>query len=343
MGSIVLGARLILAAVFATAGVAKAVDRAGTRRSLGEFGVPANLLPVVAVLLPLVELTTAILLVPAPLARAGAIAALVLLLAFVAGIAHALSDGRAPDCHCFGQVHSAPAGRTTIARNGALAVLAGIVVIGGPGPAVDSWFAARTAAELVAIAATVIAIGFTLLALRLRNQNIELRSELDDAQRELAMLPAGLPVKASAPHFLVPDLSGTQRSLESLLARGRPLLLLFVSPDCTSCGRLLPEVGRWQTMLADRLSIAVITHGSVADNLALRVEHGIDDVLVQPDTEVMKDFRIRLTPTALIVTPEGRIGSTLAEGVLAIEPLIRVTLRRLPTQSATGAALRQPA
>ena len=36
--------------------------------------------------------------------------ALVLLLLFVGGISYNVARGRSPDCHCFGQLHSAPAG-----------------------------------------------------------------------------------------------------------------------------------------------------------------------------------------------------------------------------------------
>ena len=40
VGSFLLGIRVVLAAVFAVAGVAKLLDQPGTRRSLSDFGVP---------------------------------------------------------------------------------------------------------------------------------------------------------------------------------------------------------------------------------------------------------------------------------------------------------------
>ena len=45
------------------------------------------------------------------LAFAAIVAAL--LLAFVGGIAFNMARGNAPDCHCFGQLHSEPAGRSS--------------------------------------------------------------------------------------------------------------------------------------------------------------------------------------------------------------------------------------
>src|SRR4051794_17245174 len=106
VGSVVLGIRVILAGVFAVAGVAKLADRPGTQQSLGSFGVPFRAVPIGAILLPLAELATAVALIPAPSARWGGLSALVLMLAFMGGIANAMRQGSAPDCHCFGQLHS---------------------------------------------------------------------------------------------------------------------------------------------------------------------------------------------------------------------------------------------
>jgi hypothetical protein len=42
-----------------------------------------------------------------------------------------MARGEAPDCHCFGQLHSESAGWRTLARNGLLAAIAGFVVLAG--------------------------------------------------------------------------------------------------------------------------------------------------------------------------------------------------------------------
>ena len=57
----------------------------------------------------------------------GALGALLLLLLFIVGIAVNMARGRAPDCHCFGQLHAEPVGWRTLARNGVLALIAGFV------------------------------------------------------------------------------------------------------------------------------------------------------------------------------------------------------------------------
>src|SRR5919198_3387171 len=124
MGWFVLAERLVLAVVFGTAGIAKLLDLEGSRQALADFRVPRRWLRAGAIVLPALELATAVALVPTGSARWGAVAAAVLLVAFIGGIAMALVRGEEPDCHCFGQIHSAPAGRATLARNAVLAVLA---------------------------------------------------------------------------------------------------------------------------------------------------------------------------------------------------------------------------
>src|SRR5215208_6427661 len=121
MTLLLLIARVLLAAIFAVAGVAKLADREGSRRAVVDFGVPSALAAPLALLLPLAELAVAAALLPASTAWWGALGALALLSVFVVGIGINVARGRKPDCHCFGQLHSAPAGWKTLARNGVLA------------------------------------------------------------------------------------------------------------------------------------------------------------------------------------------------------------------------------
>jgi len=128
---VVLIARLILALVFAVAAVGKLADRGGTRRALVEFGVPDSLAEPGALALPFAELAVSAFCLVGPVAVWGAMGALVLLAFFSTGIAVSLGRGRRPDCHCFGQLHSAPAGPGTLARNAVFMVLAGVILLRG--------------------------------------------------------------------------------------------------------------------------------------------------------------------------------------------------------------------
>jgi Methylamine utilisation protein MauE len=126
MGPALLVARVLLACVFFLAGVAKLGDLAGSRRAALDFGVPERFAGVVGVGLPVCEVLVAVALVPVGSARFGALGGLLLLGCFVAAIAGALARGRAPDCHCFGQVHSAPVGWRTLVRNAGLRGVQGL-------------------------------------------------------------------------------------------------------------------------------------------------------------------------------------------------------------------------
>src|SRR5437867_13356298 len=112
--------RFLLAAVFLVAAVGKLADRQGSRQAVADFGVHERLVTPVAAMLPLIEVMVAALLVFSATARAGAVGALALLVIFIAAITINLARGRKPDCHCFGQLHSAPVGTSTVVRHGFL-------------------------------------------------------------------------------------------------------------------------------------------------------------------------------------------------------------------------------
>jgi uncharacterized membrane protein YphA (DoxX/SURF4 family) len=328
MGTLVLAAQLVLAVVFATAAVGKLLDLPGSRRAMEAFGVPKRVAPLLGTLLPLAELAVAVALVPAPTARWGALAGLALLLAFIGGIGAAMARGQAPDCHCFGQIHSAPAGPMTLVRNGVLAALALLVVVHGAGPPVDDWVSARSAAELVAVAFGIAAAGLGALSLQLWADRRKARADLAISQAELESLPPGLPVGLGAPGFALPDMEGKVRTLQSLCDSGIPTMLIFTGPRCSACKVMYPQVGRWQQALAGRLNIVVMTGGTREENLALVQEHDLDNVILQEDYEVMWEYRVRATPSAVVVAPDLTVATLPATGEISIEPLIRLALVR---------------
>src|SRR3954451_5983306 len=151
LNTALLVARLLLAGVFATAGVAKLADLAGSRGATTDVGVPPSLASPLALLLPLCELAVAAALLPTPTAWWGALGALALLSVFLVGIGINIARGRKPECHCFGQLHSVPAGWKTFARNAVLAVVAGFVLWegyeGGAGPSALSWLGVLSTAQ----------------------------------------------------------------------------------------------------------------------------------------------------------------------------------------------------
>jgi hypothetical protein len=163
IADVALAARLLLAAVFGVAGVAKLADRRGAREAVLALGAPPALVVPVAAGLPLMELAVAGALLISPTALAGAAGALALLAVFVAGIARSLARGRQPDCRCFGQVHSAPVTWKTLVRNLILTAVAILVAIGGPGTGLSAWASGMSAVAWITLAvAAVLAVAFAV-------------------------------------------------------------------------------------------------------------------------------------------------------------------------------------
>ena len=219
MATAILALRFFLAGVFVTAGVGKLLDLEGSRRAVTDFGVPERAARTVGLLLPIAELAVAIALIPVPSARWAALGAAILLGGFIAGIGRALARGQQPDCHCFGQIHSAPAGRGTLARNAVLAALAIVVVAYGHGPAVDDWVSARSAGVLTAVGLGIVALALAAYAWTLRGEIATLTKDLAVARRSSAAGGRfGLPVGTDAPAFALDDLRGQPVALEGLTA-----------------------------------------------------------------------------------------------------------------------------
>ena len=134
--------------------------------------------------------------------------------------------------------------------------------------------------------------------------------------------PLGLPVGSRAPTFNLSGLYGETLTLEALRAGGKPVVLLFSDPNCGPCTAMLPEIGRWQKEHAEKLTISLISRGTPEENKSKSQEHGLTQVLLQKDWEVSEAYEVRGTPSALVVRPDGTVGSPVAGGAEAIRELV---------------------
>src|SRR5262245_5738696 len=131
MEVILLLIRIFLFGVFALAGVGKLLDLEGSEKAVREFGVPDSLAKPFSVVLPLAELLIAVLLLPVSTAWFGAIGGFLLLAVFIGGMIWQMAKGNAPDCHCFGAIHSEPVSTKSLIRNIIFAALAFFQVASG--------------------------------------------------------------------------------------------------------------------------------------------------------------------------------------------------------------------
>ena len=347
MGAALLACRLVLLGVFLTAGIAKLVDRTGSREAAVGFGVPEGFAGVVGDLLPLAEIAVAVALVPVASARFGAIGALVLLVSFSVAITNALAHGRAPDCHCFGQVHSAPAGPLTLARNAVLLALAGFVAIGGWGNGGDSataWVTRVGAGWVVAIGLGVVMIALVCFqvwfSLQLLAQNgrtlrriesleglfqglVDARGgAVDRPQPGAGLTGGGLAVGSRAPEFELDGVDGNRHSLSSLLSPGRELMLVFSDAGCGPCDALLPDLAGWQREFGQLFTLAIVAGGDANRNRKKTSRHGLARVLLQSERQVSDAYQAFGTPSAVVVAADGVIRSPVVGGAEAIGHLV---------------------
>lgn len=95
--------RVALAGIWLVSGAVKFADRIGTIVAVDAYEVlPERLVPVVASVLPLLEIALGVLLLAGVGTRVAAVVSAALLVVFLAGLAQAWARGLSIDCGCFG-------------------------------------------------------------------------------------------------------------------------------------------------------------------------------------------------------------------------------------------------
>ena len=333
--------RIFLAAIFGLAGIGKLLDLEGSEKAVKDFGVPDSLAKPFAVGLPAAEIVIALLLLPVSTSWFGAIGGFLLLLTFIGGMLWQMAKGNAPDCHCFGQIHSEPVSAKSLIRNAVFAILSFFLVLqGSDDQGLSLLESSNTNSEenvmsLILGLATVGLLAAVVFYLRkISEQQTQVIRRIEvlelisheggrEVEREnLADPLEGLPIGAVALDFELPDVNGKIVEFEHLLAQAKPLLLLFVSPNCNPCAALLPEIEAWQKELKGRLNFIFISSGKPKENLDKFAGETLKQILLQKEREAAELFGAQWTPTAVLINTDGRIASRIAAGDKAIRDLI---------------------
>jgi len=335
--------QLILAGILIVAAVGKFRDLPGSRQAVAGFGVPKRFADMAGTALPAVELLLGLGLLWGATARFAALLAGLLFIAFIVGIGYNLSKGRQPECHCFGQIHSEPAGWPTLIRNVVLA-LASLVIVwqGAVGPV--EWFDDLShdgeATTLIGLALLAAGIGIIFLLQKLVRLNTDLVDlQADAANRfeeliaalQVGVAPAGTPSAATpeahvAPGFDLATVDGERITLASLLAPGKPTMLMFADPGCGPCAALTPDIAEWQQRFDDEITMAVISRGTLESNQDKFVAQGIHQIGLQEEWEVFTAYEVRGTPSAVLVDADGIIRQPYATGRDHIRDLVSRTV-----------------
>lgn len=349
MDSILLVARIILVGIFALAGIAKLYDLQGSRKAVKDFGVPDILAKPLAVLLPVAEVIVAILLIFVQTSWFGAIGAAILLTIFIGGMAYQMAKGNAPDCHCFGAVHSEPVSPKSLIRNTLFIVPAIVLIISGRGQqGLDLFDSANNVSQEspmqiiigLAVIGLLAAVVYFLKQISEQQTQIMRRIEIleftahegtKEVEREDVTPPTeGLPIGALAPEFALADIGGKQVSLGNLLMPKKATVFFFVSPTCNPCGALLPEIEGWQEKFKEKLDFVFISSGKAKENADKLAGKTFKKILLQKDREVAELYGAKWTPSAILINPDGRIASHITAGDTAIRELFE----KVETESA---------
>jgi peroxiredoxin/uncharacterized membrane protein YphA (DoxX/SURF4 family) len=326
--------RLFLFAVFVVAGIGKLLDLEGSKKSVIAFGTPVDLAKTMSIAIPFAEIVFGVCLLFVSTSWIGSVGVFLFLLVFIGGMIFQIAQGNAPECHCFGAIHSEPVGKKSLLRNIIFAVLALILVARGMNQGTGlADLSNENALQLVFGTATIGFLGAAVFYLkRISEQQTQIMRRIEileitsgdagEIEHEHNTNPhESLPVGSSAPEFELPDTSGKNVSLESLLSEGKSTLFFYVSPTCAPCEAILPEIEAWQSELKDKVNFVLLSSGNAEENVE---KFGVNTarILLQNYREVAEKFNMRWTPTAVLVNSNGRIASHLAVGDQLIRDLI---------------------
>jgi thiol-disulfide isomerase/thioredoxin/uncharacterized membrane protein YphA (DoxX/SURF4 family) len=331
--------RLFLFAIFAVAGIGKFFDLKGSQKAIEDFGVPESLSKSFAWLLPSAEIIVAILLLPTTTSWFASIGAFVLLMIFIVGMIVQIRQGNAPDCHCFGAIHSEPVSAKSLIRNVLFAVAALALIISGQtqqGISAVEWLENVSSADRAFLVLGLLIsalLGFVVYYLKnliegqkLLGRQIEVMQFIandgtqETVSEDFSHPQDGLPIGSPMPDFELPDLNGKIVSFEHLLMQGKPMLFFFVGPNCNPCKGLQPEFDQWQTEFGDKFNLIFISSGKAKDNIEKFGDQRT--MLLQKDFEVGKLINAMWTPTAVLINSDGTIGSRLAASDDEVRQLI---------------------
>lgn len=333
--------RILLVGIFGVAGIAKLYDLDGSKKAMQGFGVPEGIAFATGLVLPILEISIALSLLFVQTSFFGAFGAAILLGIFIVGMVWQWYQGNAPDCHCFGQVHSEPVSPKSILRNAVFIIPAiGLIIAGKDNQGLNLFdtnnnnFSDNSMTIIIGLAVIGLLAAVVYFLKQISEQQVQIMRRIEileftahdgtkEVEREDVSSPLeGLPIGTPAPIFELPDLNDKLVTFKSLLTPKKSTIMFFVSPTCNPCGALLPEIEQWQGELKDKLNFVFISSGGAKENAEKFAGNTLKKVLLQKDREVAEMYGAKWTPTVLLINSEGRIASRVAAGDSAIRNLI---------------------
>jgi thiol-disulfide isomerase/thioredoxin len=108
--------------------------------------------------------------------------------------------------------------------------------------------------------------------------------------------------------FTLQTLEGDTRTLPQLL--GKATLVVFFFPTCPYCNAALPEIQKIHDAYKDRgLSVVWINVVAKEEPLidAWQTAHGFTVLVLRGTESIVRDYRLTMTPTNVLLDAEGRV------------------------------------
>lgn len=123
------------------------------------------------------------------------------------------------------------------------------------------------------------------------------------------MMDGAVEVGDAAPRFAVRDLAGRPVSIGGPRPDGRSQLLLFVSPTCPVCKKLLGIVRPFARSEGRQVEVVLVGDGDRAEQERMIRESGLDGVTYVIAPEIGMRFQVGKLPYAILIDEEGIVRS----------------------------------
>ena len=143
-----------------------------------------------------------------------------------------------------------------------------------------------------------------LLTLTLNSQLVLAKPAVQKKTQTLTKV-AGNP---DAPDFNLEDQDGNFVKLSGL--KGKAIIVNFWATWCPPCRKEMPSMQRaWETLKQEDIEMLAINVGEDSDLIfAFTAEYPVDfPLLMDRDSKVVREWRVRGLPTTFIINPEGKI------------------------------------
>jgi methylamine dehydrogenase accessory protein MauD len=118
----------------------------------------------------------------------------------------------------------------------------------------------------------------------------------------------GPAVGEAAPVLVAETLAGDRIEIGGLSPRGRSRLLLFVSPTCPVCKKLLPIARSFAN--AERLEVVLVGDGDVAEQRAMIEQFALEHLAYVNSPQLGMTYQVGKLPYAVLIDADGIIRAT---------------------------------